>query len=298
MKSGFVALIGRPNAGKSTLLNALVQQKVAIISPKPQTTRNSIRAIRTDDDSQIIFVDTPGIHKPKHELGTQMNKEAYSAAAGVDLIYYLVDGSVPFGSGDEFVLNTLRQMHLPVYLILNKIDLLEKEQLIELLLQWLKRMDFKEIIPISAKTQNNLDQLIEVTKNDLTDGVQYYPADQVCDYPEQFIMAEIIREKVLMLTEEEVPHSVAVVIERIRKNREHLIIHAMILVERDSQKGIIIGKQGRMIKQIGMLAREELQGLLGEPIFLELFVRVEKDWRNKRAKLQQLGYIQTELEDE
>lgn len=298
MKSGFVALIGRPNAGKSTLLNALVQQKVAIISPKPQTTRNSIRAIRTDADSQIIFVDTPGIHKPKHELGTQMNKEAYSAASGVDLIYYLVDGSVPFGSGDEFVLNTLRQMHLPVYLILNKIDLLEKEQLIDLLLAWQQRMDFKEIIPISAKTQNNLDQLIEVTKNDLTDGVQYYPADQVCDYPEQFIMAEIIREKVLLLTEEEVPHSVAVVIERIRKNREHLIINAMILVERDSQKGIIIGTQGRMIKQIGTLAREELQGLLGEPIFLELFVRVEKDWRNKKAKLQQLGYIQTELEDE
>ena len=298
MKSGFVALIGRPNAGKSTLLNALVQQKVAIISPKPQTTRNSIRAIRTDADSQIIFVDTPGIHKPKHELGTQMNKEAYSAASGVDLIYYLVDGSVPFGSGDEFVLNTLRQMHLPVYLILNKIDLLEKEQLIDLLLAWQRRRDFKEIIPISAKTQNNLDQLIEVTKNDLTDGVQYYPADQVCDYPEQFIMAEIIREKVLLLTEEEVPHSVAVVIERIRKNREHLIINAMILVERDSQKGIIIGKQGRMIKQIGTLAREELQGLLGEPIFLELFVRVEKDWRNKKAKLQQLGYIQTELEDE
>lgn len=298
MKSGFVALIGRPNAGKSTLLNALVQQKVAIISPKPQTTRNSIRAIRTDADSQIIFVDTPGIHKPKHELGTQMNKEAYSAASGVDLIYYLVDGSVPFGSGDEFVLNTLRQMHLPVYLILNKIDLLEKEQLIDLLLAWQRRMDFKEIIPISAKTQNNLDQLIEVTKNDLTDGVQYYPADQVCDYPDQFIMAEIIREKVLLLTEEEVPHSVAVVIERIRKNREHLIINAMILVERDSQKGIIIGKQGRMIKQIGTLAREELQGLLGEPIFLELFVRVEKDWRNKKAKLQQLGYIQTELEDE
>lgn len=298
MKSGFVALIGRPNAGKSTLLNALVQQKVAIISPKPQTTRNSIRAIRTDADSQIIFVDTPGIHKPKHELGTQMNKEAYSAASGVDLIYYLVDGSVPFGSGDEFVLNTLRQMHLPVYLILNKIDLLEKEQLIDLLLAWQRRMDFKEIIPISAKTQNNLDQLIEVTKNDLTDGVQYYPADQICDYPEQFIMAEIIREKVLLLTEEEVPHSVAVVIERIRKNRDHLIINAMILVERDSQKGIIIGKQGRMIKQIGTLAREELQGLLGEPIFLELFVRVEKDWRNKKAKLQQLGYIQTELEDE
>ena len=298
MKSGFVALIGRPNAGKSTLLNALVQQKVAIISPKPQTTRNSIRAIRTDKDSQIIFVDTPGIHKPQHELGTQMNKEAASAAAGVDLIYYIVDGSVPFGSGDEYVLNMISQMHLPVYLILNKIDLLEKEKLIELLIQWQNRMDFKEIIPISAKTDDNIDQLIEVTKNELEDGVQYYPDDMVCDYPEQFIMAEIIREKVLLSTEEEVPHSVAVVIERIRRKREHLIINAMILVERDSQKGIIIGKQGRMIKQIGTLAREELQNILGEPIFLELFVRVEKDWRNKKAKLQQLGYIQTELEDD
>ncbi|MFQ8581373.1 MAG: GTPase Era [Holdemania massiliensis] len=213
------------------------------------------------------------------------------------MIYYLVDGSVPFGSGDEFVLNTLRQMHLPVYLILNKIDLLEKEQLIELLLQWQKRMDFKEIIPISAKTQNNLDQLIEVTKNDLTDGVQYYPADQVCDYPEQFIMAEIIREKVLMLTEEEVPHSVAVVIERIRKNREHLIIHAMILSGTRFAKGIIIGKQGRMIKQIGMLAREELQGPLGEPIFLELFVRVEKDWQ-QACKTAAVRLYPTELEDE
>lgn len=298
MRSGFVALIGRPNAGKSTLLNALVNQKVAIISPKPQTTRNSIRAIRTDEDSQIIFVDTPGIHKPQHELGTQMNKEAYSAAAGVDLIYLIVDGSVPFGGGDEFVLSTVKQMKLPVYLILNKIDLLEKEQLITLLLQWQSRMDFKEIIPISAKTLDNIGQLIEVTKNDLQDGVQYYPADQVCDYPEQFIMAEIIREKALLLTEEEIPHSVAVVIERIRRKRDHLIINAMILVERDSQKGIIIGKQGRMIKQIGVLAREELEGILGDKIFLELFVRVEHDWRNKRAKLQQLGYIQTEIEDQ
>ena len=290
MKSGFVALIGRPNAGKSTLLNALVQQKVAIISPKPQTTRNSIRAIRTDADSQIIFVDTPGIHKPKHELGTQMNKEAYSAASGVDLIYYLVDGSVPFGSGDEFVLNTLRQMHLPVYLILNKIDLLEKEQLIDLLLAWQRRMDFKEIIPISAKTQNNLDQLIEVTKNDLTDGVQYYPADQVCDYPEQFIMAEIIREKVLLLTEEEVPHSVAVVIERIRKNREHLIINAMILVERDSQKGIIIGKQGAMLKEIGRQARVDIERMLDAKVFLELWVKVKEGWRNNQYQMRNFGY--------
>lgn len=297
MRSGFVALIGRPNAGKSTLLNALVNQKVAIISPKPQTTRNSIRAIRTDEDSQIIFVDTPGIHKPQHELGTQMNKEAYSTASGVDLIYLIIDASVPFGTGDEYVLQTIKKSRLPVYLILNKIDLLEKEELIQLLIQWQSRMNFKEIIPISAKTLDNVNELIAVTKNDLTDGIQYYPKDQVCDYPEQFIIAEIIREKVLYLTEEEIPHSVAVVIERIRKNREHLIINAMILVERDSQKGIIIGKQGRMIKEIGTKAREELQTILGESIFLELFVRVEKDWRNKKAKLQQLGYIQMELEN-
>lgn len=296
MKSGFIALIGRPNAGKSTLLNALVQQKVAIISPKPQTTRNSIRAIRTDQDSQMIFVDTPGIHKPQHELGAQMNKEALAAAGGVDLIYLIVDGSAPFGRGDDYVLKQLQKASCPVYLIVNKTDLLSREVLVELLLQWQKRMDFKEIIPISALRQDNLDQLIEVTKNDLTDGVQYYPADQVCDYPEQFIMAEIIREKVLLLTEEEIPHSVAVVIERIRKKRDHLIIQAMILVERDSQKGIIIGKQGRMIKQIGTLARQELEAILGSGIFLELFVRVEKDWRNRRAKLQQLGYIQTELD--
>ena len=191
MKSGFVALIGRPNAGKSTLLNALLNQKIAIISPKPQTTRNAIRGIRTDDDSQIVFVDTPGIHKPHHALGANMNKEALSNAGGVDVIYYLVDGSVPFGSGDEYVLNTLKQNRLPVFLVLNKIDLLNKDELMELLISWSKRYDFKEIFPISAKEEDNLDALLKVTKNYLEDGIQYYPSDQVCDYPEQFIMAEI-----------------------------------------------------------------------------------------------------------
>lgn len=298
MRSGFVALIGRPNAGKSTLLNALLQQKVAIISSKAQTTRNSIRGIYNDEESQIIFVDTPGIHKPQHRLGDQMNKEAYASAKGVDVVYYLVDGSVPFGRGDEFVLDMIKKLHCPVFLILNKIDMLSRDQVMETLIAWSQRHAFKEIIPISALTHDNLNQLIAVTKNILEDGIQYYPEDQVCDYPEQFIMAEIIREKVLNLTEEEVPHSVAVVIERIRRKREHLIINAMILVERDSQKGILIGKQGSMIRQIGMAAREELEQILGEKLFLELFVRVEKDWRNKEAKLKQLGYIQMEIENE
>lgn len=297
MKSGFVALIGRPNAGKSTLLNALLNQKVAIISPKPQTTRNAIRGIRTDEDSQIVFVDTPGIHKPHHALGANMNKEALAHAGGVDVIYYLVDASVPFGSGDEYVLNTLKQNRLPVFLLLNKIDLLSKDQLMELLIAWSKRYDFKEIFPVSAKMEDNLDALLNVTKNYLEDGIMYYPSDQVCDYPEQFIMAEIVREKVLLNTEEEVPHSVAVVIERIRRKRDSLIINAMILVERDSQKGIIIGKQGQMIRKIGMEARKELEDILGSRIFLELFVRVEKDWRNKESKLRQLGYIQMEDEE-
>ncbi|MCF0109434.1 MAG: GTPase Era [Erysipelotrichaceae bacterium] len=292
MKSGFVALIGRPNSGKSTLLNALIEQKIAIISPKAQTTRNQIRGIRTDEDSQIIFIDTPGIHKPQHMLGSQMNKQAFTALAGVDVIYYLVDASVPYGSGEEFVLNRVKEENVPVFLILNKVDLLTKDQLMETLLEWNKRHDFKEIVPISAKEENNLDELIATTKLYLEDGVKYYPDDMVCDYPEQFIIAETIREKVLLLTEEEVPHSVAVTIEKMGRKKGALLIHATILVERDSQKGILIGKQGQMIKKIGTMAREELQGVFGDRLYLELFVRVEKNWRNRQAKLMQLGYIQ------
>lgn len=298
MKSGFVALVGRPNAGKSTLMNALLKQKVAIISPKPQTTRNQIRGIRTDEDSQIIFVDTPGIHKPQHELGTQMNREAFSAASGVDIIYLIIDGSVPFGTGDEFVLNSIKEKKIPVFLILNKIDLMSRDAVMTMLLEWNKRFDFKEIIPISAIDSANLDELIKVTKEYLEDGIEYYPRDQICDYPEQFIISELVREKVLLLTEEEIPHSVAVVIERMGRKKGKLLINAMILVERDSQKGIVIGKQGRMIKEIGTQARSDIEGILGEQIFLELFVRVEKDWRNKKSKLQQLGYIQIEVDDE
>lgn len=297
MKSGFVALIGRPNAGKSTLMNTILDQKIAIISPKAQTTRNQIRGIYTTDDSQMIFIDTPGIHKPQHELGSRMNKEAYNAISSVDLIYFLIDASVPFGAGDEYILNILSKQKLPVFLLLTKVDLLSKDKVMELLVKYSKLYNFKEIFPISALEKFNVDALLETTKNYLEDGVMYYPKDQVCDYPEQFIISELIREKILYLTEEEVPHSIAVVIEKMGRKKGVLKINALILVDRPSQKGIIIGKQGRMIKSIGIESRKEIEGLLGEKIYLELFVRVEEDWRNKAAKLQQLGYIPIDDEE-
>ncbi|MBQ9841327.1 MAG: GTPase Era [Erysipelotrichaceae bacterium] len=296
--SGFVAIIGRPNAGKSTLMNSILQQKIAITTPKAQTTRNNIRGILTEEDAQIIFVDTPGIHKPQHQLGEEMVKEAWSSLSGVDLVYFIVDVSKEFGTGDEYILKQLESKHLPVILVLNKIDLLTKEQLIQYLENFSHKFDFKEIIPISALKEDNIDRLLEVTKTYLTDTIQYYPEGQVCDYPEQFIMAEIIREKILLNTRDEIPHSVAIVIERIVSKKDKTIINAMIMVERDSQKGIIIGKQGAMLKRIGMQARKELETIVGTTVYLELFVRVEKDWRNRRAKLLQLGYIQTEIDDE
>lgn len=297
MKSGFIALVGRPNAGKSTLINALIKSKIAIISNKAQTTRNQIRGIRTDENSQLIFIDTPGIHKPHHELGSMMNKEAFNAAKGVDLIYLIVDASAEFGKGDEFILEAIKRYKVPTFLILNKIDLINKENLFKIITEYNSKHDFAEIIPISAYTNENLDDLIETSKKYMEDGIKYYPDDQICDYPEQFIISEIIREKILELTEEEIPHSVAVVIERMGRKKGKLLINAMILVERDSQKGIIIGKAGSMIKKVGISARSDIEGILGENIYLELFVRVEKDWRNRKSKLQQLGFIQIDVEE-
>ncbi|MDP2812921.1 MAG: GTPase Era, partial [Erysipelotrichaceae bacterium] len=233
-KSGFIALIGRPNAGKSTLLNTLMQQKIAIVSDKPQTTRNVIRGIRTDENSQIIFIDTPGIHKPQHELGRQMNKGSYTTLHDVDIIYYLVDATEKFGPGDMFVIELLKSTPTPVFLILNKIDKLKKQAMIELLSQWSERYEFAEVIPVSALTADNSARLIEVTKGYLSDSMQYYPNDQVSDYPEAFLMAEVIREKVLQLTHQEIPHSIAVLIENTEQNENSIDIRAAILVERDS----------------------------------------------------------------
>ncbi len=291
-KSGFIALIGRPNAGKSTLLNTLMQQKIAIVSDKPQTTRNVIRGIRTDDNSQIIFLDTPGIHKPQHELGRQMNKGSYTALHDVDLIYYLVDATEKFGPGDAFVIELLKSTQTPVFLILNKIDKLKKQTMIELLTQWNERYEFAEVIPVSALTADNSARLIEVTKGYLSDSMQYYPNDQVSDYPEAFLMAEVIREKVLQLTHQEIPHSIAVLIENTEQRENSIDIRAAILVERDSQKGIIIGKNGSMKNEINKRASMELRNLLQMKVHLELFVKVETDWRNRTRQLIDLGYKQ------
>lgn len=291
-KSGFIALIGRPNAGKSTLLNTLMQQKIAIVSDKPQTTRNVIRGIRTDENSQIIFIDTPGIHKPQHELGRQMNKGSYTTLHDVDIIYYLVDATEKFGPGDMFVIELLKSTQTPVFLILNKIDKLKKQAMIELLSQWSERYEFAEVVPVSALTADNSARLIEVTKGYLSDSMQYYPNDQVSDYPEAFLMAEVIREKVLQLTHQEIPHSIAVLIENTEQNENSIDIRAAILVERDSQKGIIIGKNGSMKNEINKRASIELRSLLQMKVHLELFVKVETDWRNRTRQLIDLGYKQ------
>lgn len=293
-KSGFISIIGRPNAGKSTLLNAILQEKVAITTPKPQTTRNNISGILTRDDVQFVFIDTPGIHKPKHELGRTLNKNAYTAIAEADVNYWMVDATQPFGGGDEFLLEKMKQAKIPVFLILNKIDLLDKEKVLEALIQWQNRMQFAEIFPISALTRENVEHLLEVTKSYLQEGVKYFPDDMISDHGENFQIAEIIREKVLYKTNEEVPHSVAVVIENKEETDTKMFLQALIIVERTSQKSILIGKQGTMIRSIRLAAQKELKAKFDKKVELELFVRVEKNWRNRTSKLHQLGYLEME----
>ena len=243
-KSGFIAIIGRPNAGKSTLLNAILKQKIAITTPKAQTTRNNIAGILTREDAQFIFTDTPGIHKPKHELGRSLNRNAYTAIAEADINFWVVDATQSFGGGDEFLLEKIKQSHIPCFLLLNKIDLLKKEEVLKTLEEWKERYDFAEIFPISALERDNVEHLLEVVKEYLEEGVKYFPDEMVSDHGEQFQIAEIIREKVLLKTNEEVPHSVAVVIERKEETDTRMDLQAMIVVERPSQKSILIGKRG------------------------------------------------------
>lgn len=290
-RSGFVAIIGRPNVGKSTLLNQVIGQKIAIMSDKPQTTRNKIQGVYTTDDMQIVFLDTPGIHKPKSKLGHYMMKVAESTLREVDAILFLVDAAEGLGGGDRYIIERLKNVETPVILVLNKIDRVHPEALLPVIDAYRQLHHFAEIVPISALLGNNVGTLLEQIGRYLPEGPQYYPADQVTDYPEQFICAELIREKILQLTREEVPHSIAVAIEDMRVGDNGVVnISAVIFVERDSQKGIVIGKQGAMLKEIGQQARQDIEALLGSKIFLELWVKVKKDWRNQEHVLKDLGF--------
>jgi GTP-binding protein Era len=290
-KSGFVSIIGRPNVGKSTLLNQVVGQKVAIMSDKPQTTRNKIHGVYTTDTSQIVFLDTPGIHKPQSKLGDYMMKVAESTFREVDVILFLVDVVDGIGGGDRYIIDQLQNVKTPVILVLNKIDQVHPETLLPVIEKYSKLYDFAEIIPISARNGNNVTTLLEQTSKYLSEGPQYYPADQITDHPEQFVCAELIREKILHLTREEIPHSIAVAIEDMKVEPNGVVhISAVIFVERDSQKGIIIGKKGELLKEIGKRARHDIESLLGSKTFLELWVKVQKDWRNHERVLRELGF--------
>lgn len=290
-KSGFVAIVGRPNVGKSTLLNRIVGQKIAIMSDKAQTTRNKIQGVYTTDTTQIVFIDTPGIHKPKHRLGDYMVEAAYSALHEVDVVLFMVAADQKRGKGDDMIIERLKKLNVPVYLVINKIDKIHPNDLLEQIDDFKSQMDFAQIIPISATQGNNFETLMNELEANMPAGPQYFPEDQITDHPEYFVVSELIREKILQLTRDEVPHSVAVVIDSMkRKPDEKVQIQATIIIERDSQKGIIIGKGGEMLKKIGTQARKDIEKLLGDKVFLELWVKVQKDWRDKQVYLTDFGY--------
>lgn len=291
--SGFVAILGRPNVGKSTFLNRVVGQKIAIMSDKAQTTRNKIQGIYTEDDAQIVFIDTPGIHKPHSRLGDFMVESALSTLNEVDVVLFMVNATQKRGRGDDFIIERLRNVKKPIYLVINKIDQIHPDKLLQIMDDYRNTLDYAEVFPISALEGNNCPELIESLVNTLPEGPQYYPADQITDHPERFIAGELIREKVLELTREEVPHSVAVVVDRIhREDDEKVLVQATIVVERNSQKGIIIGKGGKMLKQIGVKARKDIELMLGDKVYLELWVKVQPNWKDRQVDLQALGYKQ------
>ena len=297
MKSGFIALVGRPNVGKSTLLNTIMGRKIAITSDKPQTTRNIIQGIYTDDDSQMIFIDTPGIHKPKNRLGKILNKEAYISMDDVDIILFLVDITENLGKGDKFIIDLFKNTSKPVILVINKIDRLPKSEILHKIEEYKDLYDFDEIVPVSAVKGDNIDRLISVLKGKLTDNIKYYEDDVVTNVSNSFMISEIIREKILELTHEEVPHSVNVVTEDISYDKNVVNIKAMIVIDRENLKRIIIGKQGTMIKEIGRRARIEIEELLGKKVYLELFVKVIEKWRDREKYLNEIGYKDFKLDN-
>jgi len=307
-KSGFCSIVGRPNVGKSTLLNAFVEAKLAIMSDKPQTTRNRILGVYNRPGAQVVFLDTPGIHKPHHRLGQFMNKVAIGTIPEVDVVLFVVDGSDPKpGDGDKYVAEVVAQSGAPVILVVNKMDKVKRENWYPVLDAYkalaepanradqpradARTIEWLDVIPVSAAANKNVDELLDLVVSRMEEGPQYYPEDTVTDQPERFVIAEFIREKILHLTREEIPHSVAIEIEQMEPRANGTVyVAASIYVERESQKGIIIGKRGTMLKEIGARARTDIEELLGSKIFLELFVKVREDWRNKESVLRSLGY--------
>ena len=293
-KSGFVSIVGRPNVGKSTLMNNVVGEKIAIMSDKPQTTRNTIQAVYTDEEAQVVFLDTPGIHKPKNKLGEFMVKSATDAFKNVDLVLFVVDESKKIGPGDRKIIDDLKNIKTPVVLVLNKIDQLNEEELFDLMKMYNAEGVFEQIVPISALKGRNINELLKVIKSHLEEGPQYFPDYMITDQPERVLVSELIREKVLHYIHDEAPHGVAVEIERMksRKDKEIVDISAVIYCERDSHKGIIIGKNGRKLKGIGKSARADIELLLGSQANLQLWVKVKENWRNLQNYVSNFGYTE------
>lgn len=293
-KSGFVTIIGRPNVGKSTLLNYIIGEKLSIISNKPQTTRNKIQAILTKDDYQIIFLDTPGIHKPRHKLGEYMVKVAEDTVKEVDAVLMLVTPDGEVGKGDSYIIEQLKSVNAgtPVILVINKIDTVSKEVIAKTIKSYIREYEFNEVIPVSAYTGENVDQLIKIIVDMLPEGPQYFPEDMVTDQPEKFLVSEIIREKILRNLEQEIPHGTAVEVVSMKKENDKDIvsIEATVYCEKESHKAILIGRNGSMLKKIGQSARYDIERLLGSKVFLQLWVKVKKDWRDSPSVLKSLGY--------
>ncbi len=298
MKSGFVTIVGRPNTGKSTLLNSIIKEKIAIISPKPQTTRNLIQGIYNDDDSQIVFVDTPGIHKPVDKMGVALNAQSYYSINDVDVVLLVVDASVPFGKGDKFIIDKLADIKKPVFLILNKIDKLSEEQILLKINEYKDLYEFREIIPLSALKNDNIDRLIKVLKDYLPDNVKYFMDGETTTAEMDFRLSELVREKIFIHTNDEVPHSISCKLIGYEEGKDIVKVYVDIIVDRDSLRKIIVGAGGQMIKTIGHEARLDMEKLLGKKVYLELYCKTIKKWREKEKYIKELGYLLEQDKDE
>ncbi len=290
MKSGFVSIIGRPNTGKSTLLNTILNTHLAIVSNVAGTTRNAIQGVYNDDDTQIIFIDTPGIHKPQDKLGKYLNKQSYESLEDIDVILFVVDASVHLGKGDAYISQMFKNITTPVILVLNKIDKLNDEQILNAINEYKDLYNFADIIPISALKDDNISRLLRVIKKYLTDEIKYYDDNTITNTSLKFLLGELVREKVLNLTTEEVPHSVTCAVTHLKDNGNIFDVYVDIIIDRNSLKKIIIGAGGSMLKKIGMMARRDMEELLGKQVYLELYVKTIKNWRDKERYLSELGF--------